>query len=288
MFERPRMEPVRRILEGRNVLITGASSGIGAVTARELAIAGADVYLAGRSESRTRAIAADICSRAQRQAAHWIPLDLSDLASVRRCAEIYAGMNRPLHLLINNAGLAGARGVTSDGFELTFGVNHLGHFLLTRLLLDRIRASAPARIVTVSSRAHRHADGIDWTVLRRPTRTLTGIREYAVSKLCNILFSAELARRLAGSGVSTYSLHPGVVDTEIWRAVPAVLRPLLKLRGLLSAEEGAGTTLYCSMVCPQGESGLYYSKSTPRLPSAAAQDRTLAAELWHRSQEWTS
>jgi NAD(P)-dependent dehydrogenase (short-subunit alcohol dehydrogenase family) len=280
--------PNRRPLEGRNALITGASSGIGAVTARELARLGADVYLAGRSESRTQAVVGDICRLTQRRAARWIPLDLSDLASVRRCADIYLSLNKPLHLLINNAGLAGARGLTRDGFESTFGVNHLGHFLLTHLLLDCIKASAPARIVTVASRAHRYASGIDWRDLQRPTRTMTGIKEYGVSKLCNILFSAELARKLEGSGVSTYSLHPGVVDTEIWRAVPAPFRPLLKLRGLLSAEEGAETTLYCATVCPQTESGLYYSKSTPRLPSAAALDRSTAAELWRRSREWTS
>jgi len=274
-------------LSGRNVLITGASSGIGAETARELARAGANVYLAGRSENRTRAVVEDIRRQAQRPAAHWLPLDLADLASVRRCAADFLALDVPLHILINNAGLAGARGLTADGFEMTFGVNHLGHFALTELLLDRIRASAPARIVTVASRAHRYANSIEWQDLRRPTRSLTGAREYGVSKLCNILFSTELAKRLTGSGISTYSLHPGVVATDIWRAVPTFLRPLLKLRGMLSPTEGAQTTLYCAMRCPASESGHYYAKSRRTLPSLCAQNDALAAELWRRSENWT-
>jgi NAD(P)-dependent dehydrogenase (short-subunit alcohol dehydrogenase family) len=192
-----------------------------------------------------------------------------------------------LHLLINNAGVAGAKGLTTDGFELAFGVNHLGHFLLTDLLLGCLKESAPARIVTVASRAHRFANGIDWSALRRPTRSLTGIKEYGVSKLCNILFSSELAARLVGSGISTYALHPGVVATDIWRHVPW-LRPLLRLRGLLTAEEGARTTLYCSIQCSPAESGLYYADSKKEAPTQLALDRSLARDLWERSQSWVS
>ena len=282
------MTPAAMGVSGQNILITGASSGIGLVTARELALAGANVYLAGRSEDRTRAVVEEIRRLTLRPCAHGLPLDLSDLASVRRCAADFLALNLPLHLLINNAGLAGARGLTRDGFEMTFGVNHIGHFVLTDLLLDRIKASAPARILTVASRAHRFAGAINWADLRRSTRSLTGVREYSVSKLCNILFSAELARRLAGSGVSTYALHPGIVDTGIWREMPALLRPLMKLRGMLSLEEGARTTLYCATRCPPSESGLYYAKSRLAVPSNAAQDPTLASELWRRSQEWTA
>jgi NAD(P)-dependent dehydrogenase (short-subunit alcohol dehydrogenase family) len=141
-------------------------------------------------------------------------------------------------------------------------------------------------VVTVASRAHRHARAIDWEGLQRPTSSLTGIREYAVSKLANVLFSAELSRQLQGSNVSTYALHPGVVDTRIWRSVPALLRPLIKLRGLLTPEQGARTSLYCALACPQTESGFYYADARRCLPSALAQDESLARELWRRSMAW--
>jgi NAD(P)-dependent dehydrogenase (short-subunit alcohol dehydrogenase family) len=193
-----------------------------------------------------------------------------------------------LHLLVNNAGVAGLRGLTKDGFEMTFGVNHLGHFLLTQLMLEKMQSSGLSRIVTVSSRAHKRAASIDWDALCQPTRSWTGIREYAVSKLANLLFSAELAKRVQGTSVSTYSLHPGVVDTEIWRSVPDWVRPLLRLRGFLTPEEGALTTLHCAMHAPQNESGLYYSDSKPLQPAALGRNSELAAELWRRSEEWVS
>ena len=182
----------------------------------------------------------------------------------------------------------GLRGLTKDGFEMTFGVNHLGHFLMTQLLLEKMQSSGLSRIVTVSSRAHKRAAIIDWDALSRPTCSWTGIREYGVSKLANLLFSAELAKRVQGTSVSTYSLHPGVVDTEIWRSAPDWVRPLLRLRGFLTPEEGARTTLYCAMHAPQQESGLYYADSKPMQPAAPGRNSELAAELWRRSEEWVS
>ncbi|MBV8618500.1 MAG: SDR family oxidoreductase [Curvibacter sp.] len=273
-------------LQGRIALITGANTGIGRVTARELARRGAHVFLACRSAERTRPVLDEIRGLTGQTSAEWLPLDLADLDSVRACAQAFLARNLPLHLLINNAGLAGARGLTRDGFEMTFGVNHLGHFLLTQLLLDRLKASAPARIVTVASRAHKRTAGIDWDALTRPTQSLTGVQEYAVSKLANIWFSAELSRRLAGSGVSTYALHPGVVDTEVWRAVPWPLRPLLKLRGLLTPEQGARTSLHCAIDAPAQESGLYYADSHVETPTALGRDVGMAVELWQRSEAW--
>jgi NAD(P)-dependent dehydrogenase (short-subunit alcohol dehydrogenase family) len=275
-------------LAGRIALVTGASTGIGRVTARQLALQGAHLYLACRSEARTRPVIDEIQRLTGCASATWLELDLADSRSIRACAARFLSTGQPLHLLVNNAGLAGARGLTRDGFEMAFGVNHLGHFLLTDLLLERLKASAPARIVTVASRAHRRAPPIDWSAVRKPTRSLTGVREYAVSKLANVLFSAELARRLDGSGVSTYALHPGVVDTEVWRAVPRPLRPLLKLRGLLTPEEGALTTLHCALQAPASESGLYYAQSTVTTPTDRARDFRLAAELWRRSEEWVA
>ncbi len=273
-------------LTGRVALVTGANTGIGLVTARELARRGAQVFVACRSLERTRPAMEKIHAETG-QDVQFLPLELGDFDSIRACAREFLASGKPLHLLINNAGLAGARGMTKSGFELAFGVNHVGHFLLTDLLLPRIRASAPARIVTVASRAHRRTAGIDWDDVRRPTRG-TGVRAYQVSKLANVLFSAELGRRLQGSGVHTYSLHPGVVATEVWREVPAWLFPLLRLRGMISPEEGARTTLYCATSEAAAEqTALYYDECQVRAASAAAQDAALAAELWTRSVAWT-
>ena len=205
---------------------------------------------------------------------------------MRRCAQTFLARGLPLHLLVNNAGLAGSGGMTASGFELAFGVNHMGHFLLAQLLLERIQASAPARIVTVASRAHYRASGLDWAALRQATRSRTAINEYSNSKLANVLFSAELGRRLAGTGVSTYALHPGVVASDVWRAIPWPIRPLLKL-GMISTEEGARTTMFCATAPePAQQTGLYYDQCKPRTPSAMGQDQALAAELWKRSEEW--
>ena len=269
---------------GRVALVTGANTGIGRVTALELARAGLHVFLACRNEARTRTVVNEIAAAGGK--AEWLPLELSDFDSVRDCARRFLALDRPLHLLVNNAGLAGARGLTKSGFELAFGVNHMGHFLLTQLLLDRLKRSAPARIVTVSSRAHRRAGGIDWDAQRRPTATRVAIKEYGVSKLANLLFSAELGRRLQGSGVTTYSLHPGVIASDIWRGVPWPLRALLRL-GMISTEEGAKTTLHCALSpAVTGETGLYYSDCRVVAPTAVGQDIALAGELWRRSEAW--
>lgn len=224
-------------LSGRVALITGANTGIGRVTALELVRRGVHVFLACRSLQRTQPVLDEIRAANPRATVEWLPLELSDFNSVRACAQSFVERGLPLHLLINNAGLAGARGLTKSGFEFVFGVNHMGHFLLTRLLLDHVKRSAPARIVTVASRAHTRVRGIDWDAVQRSTATALGVKEYGVSKLANVLFSAELGRRLRGSGVSTYSLHPGVIDSDIWRTLPRPLRTLNRLR-LVSAEEG--------------------------------------------------
>lgn len=272
-------------LQGKTFLITGASSGIGRVTAMTLARRGGEVILAGRSQAKTEAVVAEITTSGG--AARFAPLDLTELASVRRFAEELLAAGTPLAALINNAGMAGTRGLTKDGFELTFGTNHLGHYLLTRLLLDHLRAHAPARIVNVASKAHYRTKEIPWEALRKPTKTRTGLDEYAVSKLCNVLFTKELARRLAGTGVTTYSLHPGVVATDVWRNVPAPLRWLIK-RLMLTPEQGAQASVMTA-AAPElaEESGRYYDwNGQDTKPSELAEDATLAALLWRRSAEW--
>lgn len=273
-------------LQGRVAFITGANTGIGQVTAHKLCAMGAHVFVACRNATAGQAAIDSIRSAVAGAQIELLSLDLGDLQSVRACATAFLSRNLPLHLLINNAGLAGAKGLTTSGFELAFGTNHVGHFLLTQLLLDRVKQSAPARIVTVSSRAHYRASGLDWAALRQTSASRVGLVEYSNSKLANALFSAELARKLAGTGVTTYSLHPGVVATDVWREVPWPFRSLMKL-GMINAEQGAATTLYCATAAEcAGETGLYYDKCHVKTPSAMAQDATLAAELWRRSEEW--
>ncbi len=274
-------------LDGRTFLITGANTGIGLETTRALAGRGARLYLAVRSEERGRHAIEEIATQTRNRNLELLSLDLGDLDSVRRCAETFLATGEPLHVLINNAGLAGAHGMTASGFEIAFGTNHVEAFLLTVLLLDRLRASAPARIVNVASVAHYNASGIDWDAVRRRTRSITGMREYSVSKLANVLHAQELASRLDGTGVTTYALHPGTIASDIWRRVPWPLRPLMTRR-MKSTEEGARTSVYCA-TAPElaGESGGYYVDCRPREPAASV-TVTLAAELWRRSSEWTA
>jgi len=281
------MEPIKtQPLADRVALITGANTGIGLVTAREIAARGAHVFIACRSLEKGQVAVDNIRQTTGSEKVKLLALDLGDFASIRACAAAFLARDLPLHLLINNAGLAGAKGITPSGFELAFGTNHMGHFLLTQLLLERIKTSAPARIVTVSSRAHTRVSGIDWASLQRPTKSMTGIPEYGVSKLANLLFSAELGRQLAGSGVTTYSLHPGVVASDVWRALPRPLQWLAKRR-MITVEAGAATTLFCATApALASETGLYYDRCQIKSPSRAGQDATLAAELWRRSEEW--
>ncbi len=275
-------------LAGRVALITGANTGIGRVTARELALRGMQVFLACRSQEKTQPVLDEIAQRSGGSArAEFLPLDLGDLDSVRHCAQQFLARDLPLHLLINNAGLAGQSGMTASGFELAFGTNHVGHFLLTRLLTERLKASAPARLVVVASKAHRHLTTIDFSVLRQPTKSFAGLKEYSVSKLANILFASEFSRRHIGTGVHAYALHPGVVASEVWRGVPDPIARLLKLF-MTGTEEGAATTLYCatSPDCAQ-QNGLYYDQCRPVMPSLAARDGQLADRLWRESEVWT-
>jgi retinol dehydrogenase 12 len=271
-------------LKGRSILITGANTGIGRATAVALAHAGATLYLAGRSEHRHQGVLEEVRSAGSR--ATYLPLNLAELGSVRACAARFLELGEPLHVLINNAGMAGSRGTTAGGFERTFGINHLGPFLLTELLLERLRHSAPSRIVNVSSKAHYKVEAIDWQRLREPTQTGTGFYEYRVSKLCNILHAAELGRRLAGSGVSTYSLHPGVIASDVWRTVPWGLRQLMRLF-MGSNEEGARTSLHCAAASEAAaQTGLYYDECRPKTPSSLTQDVALQDELRDRSRQW--
>ena len=270
-------------------LITGANSGIGRVTAEVLAQRGFEVFLACRSAERTQPVLEAIRAQHPLAEPQWLPLDLGDFTSVRACAELFLARGRPLHRLVLNAGQGGARGLSASGFERAFGINHLGHFLLTQLLRERLMDSAPARVVTVASALHKRVRGLDFDAVCQPTRSLTGLPEYAVSKLANVLFSAELARQWAGRGVTCYSVHPGMVDTAVWRRVPRWLRPVLRWAGSwASPEEGARTTLHCvTDEALATQTGRYYAKCQAQPPSALGCDPVLARELWQHSLNWT-
>ena len=272
-------------LDGRTYLITGANTGIGRATAHELARRGGRVVLACRSEAKTAPVIDEIVADVGNEAVSFLPLDLADLSSVRRAADAVLDEGAPIDVLVANAGLAGQRGSTAQGFELAFGVNHLGHFALVTALLDHLRAHPPARVVVVSSDSHYQPSGIDWDAVTRPTRTVTGMPEYGVSKLANVLFAQELARRVPTSEVTSYALHPGVIASDVWRRVPWPVRPIMT-RFMRSTVQGAQTSLWCA-TAPElaGESGGFYADCARKEPSAAATPE-LAAELWARSEAW--
>ena len=272
-------------LAGRTIVITGANTGIGRATAELLAARGAHVVLACRSQEKTAPVLAGI--RAAGGSAEGVALDLGDLDQVRQCAAGLLATDRPLHVLLNNAGLAGTRGLTRSGFELAFGTNHVGHFLLTMLLAPRLRATPSSRIVNVASKSHYRAKGIDFEAVRTTTRSITGLPEYEVSKLANVLFTKELARRLGPSGVRSYSLHPGVVASEAWRRIPWPFRAIMKL-GMITNEQGAKTSIHCA-TSPEvaDHDGRYYDECREKKPNPLADDAALARTLWEKSVAWT-
>jgi NAD(P)-dependent dehydrogenase (short-subunit alcohol dehydrogenase family) len=268
------------------VLITGANTGIGRVTAETLARNGAHVVIAGRSKEKTEPVVRGITAE-KKGSAEFLPLDLGDLDSVRACTKTMLDRGEPIDVLIANAGLAGKRGTTKQGFETTFGTNHLGHFLLVTKLLPLLRKAGTARIVVVASKAHFDAQGIDWDALRKPTKTVSGFPEYGVSKLCNVLFVKELARGRAGEGVHSYALHPGVIASDVWRQVPWPFRSVMKMF-MKTTEEGAQTSLYCASSADVADhDGRYYDDCKEAPCSKVADDADLAKTLWQKSEEWT-
>ncbi|XP_071778251.1 dehydrogenase/reductase SDR family member 13-like [Centroberyx gerrardi] len=282
-------------LKGKTAIVTGSNTGIGKATALDLARRGARVILACRSKERAEAAAFDIRRESGNNEVVFMQLDLGSLKSVRRFAETFLKTEPRLDLLINNAGLMGP-GHTEDGFGMAFGVNHLGHFLLTNLLLERLQQCGPSRVVNVAALLHRFG-AIDFPLLASQKDLVSGrstwhnFKAYCNSKLCNVLFTRELANRLEGTSVTCYSLHPGVIYTELCRNMSLwqqlLLMPVAKLL-FLDPEAGSQTTLHCAL--QEGMepfSGRYFSSCALHEVGAKGRDDALAKKLWEVSERLT-
>ncbi|WP_297550804.1 SDR family oxidoreductase [Amycolatopsis sp.] len=282
------MDSSTGLMAGKTVLVTGGTSGIGKATAAGLAALGARVAITGRDRDRTRDAAAGIAVAVGNPAVEPFAADMSSQAAVRQLAQEILDAYPRLDVLVNNAGgFWATRRMTPDGLEHTFAVNHLAGFLLTNLLLDRLKAGAPARIVTVASAAH-GSGRIDFDDLR-DEHGYSAQRAYAESKLANVMFTYELARRLHGTGVSATTLHPGGVRTGIGADDPGLLfkvafslaRPLLK-----TPQQGAATSIYlASSPAVEGITGKYFVNSKPKASSKTSYDEAAAAHLWQISAD---
>ena len=277
-------------MQGKICLVTGATAGIGLVTARELARMGATVIVAGRNPKKSAAVVEQIKQQTGNPNVEYLLADLSAQKGVRELAEQFKRKYPRLDVLVNNAGAMFLRRQESaDGIEMTFALNHLNYFLLTNLLLDTLIASAPARIVNVASRAHRRVAGLNFDDLQN-RKGYNGLRAYGQSKLANVLFTYELARRLEGTGVTANVLHPGLVATRfgsnnqglgwIWVFVNLFA---------LSAEQGAQTPIYLA-ASPEveGVTGQYFYQSQVVPSSKASHDVEAARRLWQISAAMTT
>jgi NAD(P)-dependent dehydrogenase (short-subunit alcohol dehydrogenase family) len=283
-------------LAGKVAVVTGGNSGIGKETAVGLAEQGARVVIAARNATKAAAALDEVRSRTGAgDRVETMPIDLASFAAVRKFANDFAQTHDRLDILVNNAGLVlGKRRETEDGHETQFQVNHLGHFLLVNELHDMLMASAPARVVVVASEAHRGArHGLDFDDLDWSRRRYSSFRVYSSTKLANILFSNELARRLSGTGVTSNALHPGFVGSNFarendlgwWGNIGMPLaRPFA-----ISNKKGALTSIHvASSDAVDGLSGLYFKKCAVAMPTANALDDSAAARLWEISEKLTA
>jgi NAD(P)-dependent dehydrogenase (short-subunit alcohol dehydrogenase family) len=270
--------------EPRTSIVTGANTGIGKQTALELARRGDRVLLACRSEERTRPAVEEIVAATGNAEVSWLPLDLADLTTIPATLQSLAERTDRIDVLVANAGLAGQRGTTAQGFELAFGTNHLGHFQLVTGALPLLAAADAPRVVVVSSDSHYQAKGIPFEELRQPTSSITGLPEYAVSKLANVLFAQELARRTDPT-LFVGSLHPGVIASDVWRRVPGPVRWVMT-RFMKDTAQGASTSLLLATSDEVlAHRGAFWSEEVLKDPNPVATP-ALAAELWDRSERW--
>ena len=276
-------------MTGKVCVVTGANSGIGKAICHGLARMGATTVMACRHKERGENALLDIRGETGGATLELMDLDLARFASVRGFAEAFHEKYDRLDVLINNAAIVPTRRiVTEDGNELQFQVNHLAPFLLTHLLLDRLKASAPARIVNVSSTVHHNAR-INFDDIQGEQR-YSGLRAYGQSKLANVLFTKELARRLDGTGVTANALHPGGVRTRIFRHAPLFVKPIFILGGIVmvSPQKGADTALYLAASPEvQNITGKYFVKQKEKRVSKEADDPEIARRLWDLSAKLT-
>lgn len=284
------MAPSEHSMRGRTVLLTGATSGIGAATALELARRDADLILVCRNRERGEATAQAVKAGGGSGSVEILLCDLAKLEDVRRVAADILASERPLHVLLNNAAVVNLeRRLTADGIEESFAVNHLAPFLLTNLVLPRLRQSTPARVVTVASDAHKFVTGINFEDLGFE-HGYGWMKSYGQSKLANIMFAYELDRRLQGSGVTSNCLHPGAVATGLgmnngwWaRGLIRLLRPFFK-----TSERGAETSVFlASSPTVEGVSGKYFSNCRELKSAQSSYDRDAVQRLWNLSVEMT-
>lgn len=291
-------------LIGKTYFVTGGNSGIGRVTSEQLVKQGAHVVIGCRRPQEGERVKSELAQKNYRGRLEVMELDLADLESVRNCANQFLSQNKNLHGLVNNAGVMFTPfGKTKNGFDTQFGTNHLGHYLLTELLLPLLKKSAPSRIVNLSSCYHDKAQGregkIHFDDLNFEKRKYDGWEAYAQSKLANLLHAKQLAKRLKGTGVLAVSVHPGWVRTPLFRNMgplwiqDVLLRPILRLAGMIEPWEGAQTTLY-ALLAPEVEShngaffsqtGFYRTKEARRggwplqSPNPMAHDEQIAERL---------
>jgi NAD(P)-dependent dehydrogenase (short-subunit alcohol dehydrogenase family) len=271
-------------LTNKVVIITGANTGIGIETAKELAKMNGHIILAGRSSQKTRDAVKIIKDYSSNQKVEAIELDLSSLSSVRSFVDKFKAKNLPLHILINNAGVNGGatRRTTSDGFELFFGVNHLGHFLLTNLLLDKLKETK-GRIVNLSSRLHFRGK-IDFDDLQSEKTPWNSMQVYGNTKLMNVSFTFELQKRLEGTGVESFAVHPGVIFTELHRDDSGGFRVFLRLLTSIFGKntiQGAQTSIYAA-ISPsvKGKGGSYLADCAVTKPLPQGHDPVISKKLW--------
>jgi len=270
-------------LDGKTALVTGATSGIGLEASVKLAALGARVVLVARDAAKGARAVAEVKQRSGAQSVALLTCDFGAQAQVRALAAAFLAQESRLDILINNAGsVSDRRRVTVDGLEQTFAVNHLGYFLLTELLLELLRASAPARIVNVASVGHKRGD-LDFANLQYEHGGYTTIKAYGRSKLANVLFTIELARRLEGKGVTVNCLHPGAVATAIWSRAPWYARPILAVakQFMVKPEEGGARIVHLATSDEvAGKTGGYYEQYRAVTPAPLARDPALARTLW--------
>ncbi|MCI0840101.1 MAG: SDR family oxidoreductase [Chloroflexi bacterium] len=281
-------------MKDKTVVVTGGNNGIGLETAVGLSKLGAHVVITARNQAKGEAALADIKDRSQNGSVQLMLADFASLSSIRDFAANFKKDHDRLDVLVNNAGgVNTSRSETQDGFETTFGVNHLGYFLVTNLLLDTLKASAPARVVSVSSRAHERRKGMNFDDLNSK-QSYSGMGVYGDSKLANVLFTYELARRLKGSGVTANCLHPGVVRSGFgqnnggfisfaFKSFYTLLTPVTK-----SNAQGAKTSIYlASSTEVEGVTGKYFADSKETPSSPASHDEEAAKRLWEISEQMT-